>query len=86
MGKKGLLGAFKAVLGVSACITKTPWAHAGACMRAGAGAGAGVRGCARVCAGVRAYTYREDPPHAKKLKGPFLFSCHNPLASCRKVM
>jgi hypothetical protein len=57
MGKKGLLGAFKAVLGVSACITKTPWAHAGACMRAGAwarGRGrmrarAGARGCARVC-------------------------------------
>ena len=64
-GKKGLLGAFKAVLGVSACITKTPWAHAGACMRAGAWA------CARVCVRVRAYTYRGRPPPAKKFRPLF---------------
>jgi hypothetical protein len=63
-GKRRLLGVFKAVLGVSACITKTPWAHAGACMRAGAGGRgrAGVRVCVRVCA----HTHIEKTPPLPK--------------------
>lgn len=70
-GKKALLGVFKAVLGVLLHASKPLGRmRAHACGRAGAGACVQVRACVHA----HAYTYREDPPHAKKFRPLFLLS------------